>query len=159
MPKTGVDVNFCAAVPKMRPKYSKILFFNAQNRGRCKFLCRDTFWDPKYSKILFFNVQNRGRKVVLHESVTDAHTDVRLFWRSQNMRKPLWRRSVRKLSPLLKGQKYFFRFFLDFSSFIILINRIPLDATVRGPPSLRFPPLWRTPGLCHKSPTKYWLFI
>ena len=81
-PKTGVDVNFCAAVPKMRPKYTKILFFNAQNRGRCEFLCRDTFRDPKYSKILFFNVQNRGRKVVLHESVTDARTDTHTHGRT-----------------------------------------------------------------------------
>ena len=74
--KTGVDVNFCAAVLKMRPpKLKKILFLSCpkqgsvkfcvsgrifgtpniqksyscrtQNMGHVNFCAGDTFWDPK----------------------------------------------------------------------------------------------------------------
>ena len=55
------------------------------------------FVGPKYFQTSKFSGIGASSKVV--RKLRDAQ----LFWGSQNMRKPLWRRSVRKLSTLLKG--------------------------------------------------------
>ena len=74
-PKTGVDVNFCATVPKMRPQTSKKSV--AKNSGRDKF-CASDIW----LRALFAEVRRIGAssKSGPHMSVTVTHarTDVRL---------------------------------------------------------------------------------
>ena len=79
--------------------------FGVPKQGRVHFCVSGHFVGPKNFQTSTFSGIGASSKVVRKQRDTHAH--VREILASQNMRKPLWRRSVRKLSPLLKGQSRF----------------------------------------------------